>query len=631
VTAADSRRFHRTAGLAARTWADARFDLRLSLAFQLLGQLAAFALFGPLLAWALRRLVLLGGEPAVTNYDIAAFLLSPAGVAFAVLSAVFALAALLFQLAGQSWIAGHAIVREPLSLRAVIAHLMRRTPALLALTGRILARVALLALPCLVAAILVWYALLRAHDINFYLAERPPEWRRALVLLLAIAAGYGVLCLWQLGRWMFCVPILLYEDVAPRLALKESAQRTRGQLRRLLTPLITWSVLILAAGFFAGLLVHPLEAAAMEWAGAAVPRVLTLTLLFASAGLTGAFLQNAAAVAGNQFLVTRMYVEHLGVQDWRPMVSSGSAGEGDPPRVHVPALAAGCALALLAVAVAWWVTTRPVPQAAVEVTAHRGASSRAPENSLAAFRAALDAQATYAELDVQRTRDAQVVVLHDRDLMRLAGDPRRIADLTMADLEHIDIGTRRGAAFAGEHVPSLEAVIDLVRGHMKLNIELKYNGPDPGLAPAVVDVLRRQGFLDQVVITSLNAAALKQVREIEPRLQIGQIVTASVGDMTRADVDFLSLNSARASGAVIRRVHAAHKGVHVWTVNRPEAMLLMIERGADNLITDDPGLAVRLVQQVRSLAPPERLALRLRVLFSTPPSELTDPQVAAAL
>src|SRR5215813_12098328 len=93
-------------GLASRTWADARCHGRLSLAFQLLMQLAGFALFGPLLTWAIRRLVLLGGEPVVTNFDIAAFLLSPSGVAFVVLSATLAVAALLAELAGQSWIAG---------------------------------------------------------------------------------------------------------------------------------------------------------------------------------------------------------------------------------------------------------------------------------------------------------------------------------------------------------------------------------------------------------------------------------------------------------------------------------------------------------------------------------------------
>jgi len=198
-------------------------------------------------------------------------------------------------------------------------------------------------------------------------------------------------------------------------------------------------------------------------------------------------------------------------------------------------------------------------------------------------------------------------------------------------LTAIDVGLRYGDAFRGERVPSLAVVIDLVRGRMKLNVELKYNGPDPQLAAAVVEVLRRKDFLDGVVITSLNAAALREIKALEPGLRTGQIVTAAVGDVSRADSDFLSLNSARATAATVRRAHTAGKEVHVWTVNRPEVMLRMIERGGDNIITDDPALAVGVVRQLRALEPAERLALRLRVLFSAAPPEMLDPQAVAPL
>jgi glycerophosphoryl diester phosphodiesterase len=268
---------------------------------------------------------------------------------------------------------------------------------------------------------------------------------------------------------------------------------------------------------------------------------------------------------------------------------------------------------------------------AVAITAHRGYHASAPENSLAAFRAAIDAHADYSELDVQRTRDGAVVVLHDADLMRMAGDARRIGALTLEELAGIDIGRKSGPAYAGEHVPTLAAVIALVRGRMKLNVELKYNAPDPQLAAAVVDVLRRERFLDQVVITSLSAAALRQVRELEPSLPTGQIVTVAVGDVARLPTDFLSLNSARATPEVMRRVHATAKAVQVWTVNQAEVMLRLIERGADNLITDEPVLARHVLQQRRSLSDAEELAVRLRVLFSQPPRELLDPQTVPAL
>jgi glycerophosphoryl diester phosphodiesterase len=147
----------------------------------------------------------------------------------------------------------------------------------------------------------------------------------------------------------------------------------------------------------------------------------------------------------------------------------------------------------------------------------------------------------------------------------------------------------------------------------------------------VIELLKREDFLDQVVITSLDYAALKQVKSLEPGLQTGHIVTAAVGNVVRTEADFLSLNSARASTALVRRAHAAGKGVHVWTVNDPEVMLRMIERGVDNIITDDPALLARVIQERRSLSRPELLGLRLRVLFEIPPRELTDPAAVKPL
>ena len=235
------------------------------------------------------------------------------------------------------------------------------------------------------------------------------------------------------------------------------------------------------------------------------------------------------------------------------------------------------------------------------------------------------AGANYAELDVQHTRDGEIVVVHDADLMRMGGDPRRVADLAAAEIAAIDIGRKYDAKFAGEVPPTLAEVIRLVRGRMKLNIELKYNVPDPGLAPAVIELLRREQFLDDVVITSLDYAALKQVESIEPRLRTGHIVTASVGNVLRTEADFLSLSSAQASASLVRRAHRAGKEVHVWTVNTPEVVVRMIERGVDNIITDDPALVARVVRDRGALDSAKILGLRLRVLFAIPPRELVDP------
>jgi glycerophosphoryl diester phosphodiesterase len=206
-----------------------------------------------------------------------------------------------------------------------------------------------------------------------------------------------------------------------------------------------------------------------------------------------------------------------------------------------------------------------------------------------------------------------------------------VKDLTLDEIKAIDIGARRGPAHAGETVPTLAEVIDFARGKFRINIELKYNVPDPGLAPAVIDLVRSMDFLDQVVITSLDHASLRQVEEIMPGLDTGLIVTAAVGNVTRTDTDFVSLNSARATAALVDQAKAAGKQVHVWTVNKPEVMLRMIERDVDNIITDDPALLVRVMRDRSALTPQEQVGVRLRVLFTDSPPELQDASAVPAL
>ncbi len=250
---------------------------------------------------------------------------------------------------------------------------------------------------------------------------------------------------------------------------------------------------------------------------------------------------------------------------------------------------------------------------------------------MAAFREAYAAGTDYVELDVQRTRDGAIVVIHDGDLMRMGGDPRKVRDLTLAEIQAIDIGSKRGPQYAGERVPTLAEVIDFARGKFRINVELKYNVPDAQLAAAVVALLREQQFLDQVVITSLDHAALRQVEQLQPSLATGLIVTAAVGDVIKTDTDFVSLNSARATAALVSQARAAGKQVHVWTVNKPDVMLRMIERGVDNIITDDPATLVRVMRDRHELTPPEQVGLRLRVLFTGSPPELEDPDSVPTL
>jgi glycerophosphoryl diester phosphodiesterase len=617
-------------GLATRTWADFRAHWRTPLAFHLLMQLLGVALFAPIVTWVGRRIVLAAGEPVISNFDIARFVLSPAGVAFVLVVVALTVALLLAEFAGHSWIAGHAIARRRATLVATIANVLRLLPQLIVLSARVFLRLLLLALPFLAVLGVVWFTMLAGHDINYYLAEHPPEWRRALLIAAVLGTGYAALAIWQLARWLFAVPILLFRDVTPAQALDESARLIQGRVRETVLPLVLWWLLLTAVTIAITWACRHVSDAGLDWAGIDVRRVLPLVMVYLTVSIVGGFLYGALWLAGHQFLVTRMFAERVDTTTLEPPTGV-EIGEVRSRGIARPVMATIAVLLAGAGALAWVVASRLDMATDVAITAHRGASVAAPENTMAAFRAAMDAGATFIELDVQRTADGRIIVLHDGDVMRMGGDPRKVKELTTAELQVIDIGRKHGAHFAGEVPPTLEEVIALVRGRTKINIELKYNVPDPGLAPAVIDLLKRENFLDQVVITSLDYAALKQVESLEPSLPTGHIVTAAVGNVVRTEADFLSLNAARATASLVRKAHAAGKDVHVWTVNEPEVMLRMIERGVDNIITDDPALLVRAVEERKALGRPALLGLRLRVLFDIPPRELTDPSAVEPL
>ena len=608
------------AGLPARTRDDFLLLWRRPLAFHLIMQLIGVAFFTPLISGIANRLVAATGEPVISNYDIAAFALSFRGAVFILAVAALTIGLSFAEFAGLSWIAGHAIMRRPVTVTSTVGFVARHLPALIALSARVFLRLALLLLPFLAAAALVWVATLAGNDVNYYLSENPPPWQRAKLAAAALELAYAALAVRQLARWLFALPALLFEGATPSQALRRSAHMTQGRLRAIVVPLALWWLLLPGAALLVALTGREIADAGLAWAGIDVQRVLPLVALFLTVSAFCGFVYGALQLAGHQFLVTRMYAEQTDAK-WRvpPQLETS---EERARRLARPAVVVTLALLVLAVGVAAFLTTRLDLKRDVAVTAHRGASVAAPENTMASFRRALDAGADFIELDVQRTRDGQVVVVHDGDLLRMAGDQRKIAALTVEDLTSIDIGRKYAPGFAGEHVPTLAEVIGLARGRAKINIELKYNVPDPALTPAVLEVLKRENFLDQVVITSLDQAALKQAESGDSGLQTGLIVTAAVGDVVQSAADFLSLNSAQATPSLLRRAHAAGKAVHVWTVNKPEVMLRMIERGVDNIITDDPALLKKVMRERDALSRPEILGLGLRVLFSKAPPEV---------
>jgi len=253
-----------------------------------------------------------------------------------------------------------------------------------------------------------------------------------------------------------------------------------------------------------------------------------------------------------------------------------------------------------------------------EVIAHRGASAAAPENTIAAVQIAIDSGAQWVEIDVQETADGHVAVIHDSDLKKIGGSALTVAGSTLEQLQQVDIGSWFGAEFADQRIPTLEEVLLLCKGRIGVNIELKYYGKQVRLEQRVAEIVERTGMMEQVMFMSLSYDGIQILHGLRPEWKVGLLSSVALGRLAELDVDFLALNGRAASRNLIRQAHKMGKQVMVWTVNDPVAMASMIGRGADALITDEPELAVTVLEHFEQLEPTERLLIQLADLFDRP-------------
>lgn len=234
----------------------------------------------------------------------------------------------------------------------------------------------------------------------------------------------------------------------------------------------------------------------------------------------------------------------------------------------------------------------------IEVTAHRGASGLAPENTLAAVLLAMKLGADFAEVDVQETADGRIILLHDSTLARTTNQKGKIWTLNYSDLESTDAGFWFSPDFAGEPIPSLEAVIDAVSGKMRLNIELKTNRHQKQLAERVVELVEKKQFEQQCIVTSFNHEEIKKVKSLNPDIQTGLIFNKMPEeDIWSANLEILSAHKKLVNPDFIRKARENGKEIHVWTVNKEKKMREFIELQVDNIITNYPNLLLNILNQ----------------------------------
>lgn len=229
-----------------------------------------------------------------------------------------------------------------------------------------------------------------------------------------------------------------------------------------------------------------------------------------------------------------------------------------------------------------------------KITSHRGGALFAPENTLAAIEKSIEKGADYAEIDVQLTKDKKVILLHDKTFSRTCDVNKKPRDVTYDKIKHFDAGSHFSHTYSDEKVPLLEDVIKASKRKIKLNIELKpYDNNKKELAEAVCKIVKENQFQNDCVISSLDEKILNQVKEFSPKLTVGLILPVAQGDFYDTEnIDFFSIEESFVSKDVIYSAHRLGKQIHVWTINDDDSMFNIYNLGVDNIITDDPALAL---------------------------------------
>jgi glycerophosphoryl diester phosphodiesterase len=253
----------------------------------------------------------------------------------------------------------------------------------------------------------------------------------------------------------------------------------------------------------------------------------------------------------------------------------------------------------------------------VQVIAHRGASAKAPENTLSAVRAAVACGADAVEIDVRRSLDGEFVVLHDATLGRTT-DARthrwhrsgpRVNELTLAQLRDLDAGSWKGESFVGERIPTLEEVLDLVastRAHLLIEIKRPV-GLDPRQLSDLVSLLAATSLPHRrITVQSFDARVVHDLRDKLPAVSLAVLtrhVPSNLGACSRW-ADQVSLHHKSLDRPTVDAVQGWGMHCVAWTVNNTVSMLRMLDLGVDGVITDHPDALLGMMTEHRSETEP---------------------------
>lgn len=432
---------------------------------------------------------------------------------------------------------------------------------------------------------------------------------RVLSSSMMMLSLYGLFLLagvYTILRWIFVLHFIMIEDKSIRVAIRSSLLLTKGKRLSIFVNLFLLNVFVFALGFVvissvaylpAWLDINVLKAVSNHYS-------LTLTTVLT-------YMFTLLLVPINIIFLTRLFYHFKRTRGVMPrdqlrLFKNGWVGpleqrlmtflKGRTRKrvLYSSILAAYLALALFVsyaandqlVYVKW----------SVLLSAHRGDTLVAPENSLEAIRSSVAQSIDAVEIDVQMTKDGVVVLNHDYNLQRMAGVPKRVSELDYEEIARLNIAKAGGEPDEIVRIPMLSEVLGEVLGKSKLIIDLKPYGSGEQLAEHVVALIEQFDMVQDCYIQSFDRSTLQHIRSLNPDIKIGQILYFALGDLSLLDVDFYTIEQIMLTEQLVERAHKKGREVWVWTVNSERNLKEVLKFEIDGIITDYPARAHNMVE-----------------------------------
>ena len=573
-------------------------------------RLIVTSLMVPLIALALSATLFFSDQTSLTDQDIAKFLFTPAGIIGA-----FAILCLLISALVLDVVVATAILRQhshkPVAaLRVATGFVLHSVQRLLPFVLRLLVRLVAIVLPFVLVGGAIAFFLITEYDINYYLTQRPPEFLTAIALIGLVVLLLTCVLLQKLSGWAIAMHLSLFDSLTGRQSFAASAAHMKGKRVSLVGRILGWLAVRLGALAVAGALAALVMTWILDWQSNNL-RVLAGAMI-ASGIVYSACLAFVNAVS-NGALADLLNEEFERALQGRTPAVDVSEIKDRSRTTALTGVAIGVVgiVSLVGIGTGGLLLERVKKDAEAQIIAHRGAAAKAPENTMASVKRAIEDGADWIEIDVQESRDGEVIVVHDSDFMKPSNVSTKVWDVTATDLADIDIGSWFDPAFSEERVPRLEDVLLAARDKANVLIELKYYGHDEDLERRVAKIVEDAGMTDQIATMSLKYPAVQKMLTLRPDWEAGVLAATSIGDLSGLDGDFLALNQARINPLMVERANAAGKDVYAWTVNDPVTIVRMLWLGVNGLITDDPALARQVVEKYNELPVAARVILAL--------------------